>query len=177
MTLAIVCLMLALLPAGCVDVGGFFNPEFLQQLGVQAKAASTPGEAPSLLVEVENRTGRPIEYLLSWRQADSEVEQLPGVLDVDGKDGLVLFCPVEELTLGDVSNTDATGAVVRLGNGGASDPLIEVEPFGVLLQEEINYDCGDSVTFAVQRSSATLSGYQIFAFIRRTGAQTGTGAP
>ncbi|GAF86848.1 unnamed protein product, partial [marine sediment metagenome] len=51
---------------------------------------------------------------------------------------------------------------------------IEVEPFGVLLQEGINYDCGDVITFTILPSSATLSGYQSFAFIRRSGTQTET---
>jgi hypothetical protein len=75
------------------------------------------------------------------------------------------------MTLGDVGNLDATGAIVRLGGGTADDPYIEVEPFGVLLQEGINYDCGDVITFTILPSSATLSGYQSFAFIRRSGAQ------
>ena len=175
-----VYLALALLPAGCISASDFFNDEFLQRLGVQERAASIPGEAPALLVEVDNRADRPIEYLLTWRDAESHVQQLTGVLPAGAQDGIVLFCPVQELTLGDVSRLDATGAVVRLGAGGANDPLIEVEAFGVLLRDEINYDCGDSVTFTVQRSSATLSGYQIFAFIRRSGAQAGadsSGAP
>ena len=45
--------------------------------------------------------------------------------------------------------------------------MIEVEPFGVLLRNGANYDCGDGVTFAVTNSGATLSGYQVFAFIER----------
>jgi hypothetical protein len=47
-----------------------------------------------------------------------------------------------------------------------SDPYIDVEPFGIVLQEGLNYECGDAITFSVQRSTETLSGYQIFAYIR-----------
>ena len=81
------------------------------------------------------------------------------------------------MTLGDVSNLDAAGAIARLGGGGSADPFVEIEAFGVLLQQGINYDCGDSVTFTILPSSATLSGYQVFAFIRRSGAQTEVATP
>jgi hypothetical protein len=36
--------------------------------------------------------------------------------------------------------------------------------------EGINYDCGDGVTFAVQSSGTSSSGYQTFAYIRRSGS-------
>jgi hypothetical protein len=170
---------LALLMAGCADPFSFFNPQFIQTLGVGQTVANLPGEAPAVLVEVDNQTNRPIEFLLTWRESEGEVERLTGGLAPELKDGLVLFCPLEEVTLGDVSDLDATGAIVRLGNGESNDPLIEVEPFGVLLQQGVNYDCGDSITFTVLPSSASLSGYQVFAFIRRSGAQaaTETGSP
>jgi hypothetical protein len=66
----------------------------------------------------------------------------------------------------------AAGAVVRLGTGSAEDPIVEVEAFGTLLRDEVNYVCGDEVTFAVGLSSATASGYQVIAFIRRSGTST-----
>jgi hypothetical protein len=167
----------ALWLVGCAGPTEVLNAQFLQDLGVGGTVASLPGEAPALLVEVENDTGRPIEYQLSWRDADGDVERFTGVLPADDKSGMMLFCPVVELTLGDVSDLTSTGAIVRLGSGGSNDPYIEVEPFGILLQDEINYHCGDSVTFAVLRSDATLSGFQVYAFIRRSGAQTPTETP
>jgi hypothetical protein len=85
------------------------------------------------------------------------------------KSGATFICPVEEITLGDVSDLTAIGAVVRIGSGGGSDPVIEVDPFGVLLREGANYDCGDRVTFRVVESDVSLSGFQIIAFIERSG--------
>lgn len=167
----------ALCLAGCTGVSGFLNPEFLQVLGVGQTVAYLPGEAPAIVVEVENGVDRVIEYQISWRDPQGVVQRETGTLGPGKKMGEVLFCPIEEVTLGDVSNLDGTGAIVRLGEGGSNDPIIEVEPFGVLLQEGINYDCGDSITFTVLSSSATLSGYQAFAFIRRSGAQTEMQAP
>jgi hypothetical protein len=165
-----VCVASYLLLAGCVSPTEILNPELLQTFGVAGQVASLPGDAPALLVEVENKTHRPIEFLLTWRDPEGQIQREFGQLPPDGKTGRVLFCPVPELTLGDVGNLETTGAIVRLGTGGSNDPFIEVESFGVLLQEGVNYDCGDSVTFEVLPSQATLSGYQVFAFIRR--AQT-----
>lgn len=160
--------------AGCLDPGAlvtpFLNPDFASSIGLTQGAASIPGEAPAVLVAVENATGRVVEALVSWRDSEDQVVSRTVVIPVDGEVQETVVCPVSELTLGDVGNLRAVGAIVRLGNGGANDPIVEVEAFGVLLQEGVNYDCGDEVAFRVQPSSATLSGYQVFAYIRRSGA-------
>ena len=156
-----------LLSGGCIGTGEFLNPEFLAALGVTNGVATVPGEAPAVIIELENRTGRVIEGQLTWRNSDGTVDERILVVPTDSKTSEAVICPVEEMTLGDVSNPQATGAVVRLGNGGPTDPFIAVEAFGVVLQEGVNYSCGDSVTFTVQPSNLTNSGYQAFAFIRR----------
>jgi hypothetical protein len=159
---------------GCADIQNLLNPTFLQAIGVGESAATLPGEAPAVVIEVDNGTQRVIEFRITWRDAAAEVHERTEALGVGEKYAEALICPVEEMTLGDVGNLDATGAIVRLGGGSAADPYVEVEPFGVLLQEGINYDCGDVITFTILPSSATLSGYQSFAFIRRSEAQTQT---
>lgn len=162
------CVAVALLGAtSCVGVEDFFTNEFLRNLGLGEQPAALPGAAPVLSVSIDNRTGRTIEALLSFRLSGDTVEQriftvAPGITS-----GTALVCPVDEITLGDVSDLDRVGVVVRLGNGGEADPVVEVEPFGVLLREGANYDCGDAVTFAVFPSSATRSGYQTIAEIQR----------
>ena len=157
---------------GCLNAASLLNPELLTTLGLAARASDLPGEAPAVVFEVSNQTGRTIEFLLSWRDANNDVQQRRRALPAGDSFAEVVVCPASAVTLGDVSNLDAVGAWVRLGNGGPDDPFIEVEPFGVLLQDGINYDCGDVVTFSVQRSNATDSGYRVFAFIRRSGAQS-----
>ena len=165
---AVGCVVLGLSLFGCADVLNMFDPTFLEALGAQSRGASIPGDAPAVLVEVENRTGRNIEAQLSWRAGDSEVDfSIFGSMAPGEKQTQVLICPVDEITLGDVGDLDQTGAFVRLGDGGSNAPFLAVEPFGVLLKEGANYNCGDLVTFAIQPSSATRSGYQVFAFIRR----------
>jgi hypothetical protein len=159
---------------GCPGAEEFLNPSVFQSLGIGKVAANVPGEAPAIVIEVENGTERVIEFRVTWRDGDGQIQQRTEVLGVGDKFSEALICPIEEMTLGDVSNLDAVGAIVRLGDGTANDPYVEVEAFGVLLQEGINYDCGDAVTFTVLPSSLTLSGYQSFAFIQRTGAQTET---
>jgi hypothetical protein len=162
------------LAGGCVAASDFLTPTFLSVLGLEAQVASLPGEAPAILLEVENDTDRVVEFRVTWRDGESEIHERTRTLAVGDKFAEVLICPIEEMTLGDVSNLDSVGAIARLGDGGSEDPYVEIEAFGVLLQQGINYDCGDSVTFTILRSSATLSGYQVYAFIRRSGAQTGT---
>lgn len=165
--LAALCVGAAIFAAGCVELG-ILNPQFAAALGLSPGAATLPGEAPAVLAVVENRTNRVVEMVLSSRREDEEVRFDFFTLPPDSSRALALVCPVEELTLGDVTDLDRIGALVRLGNGAAADPFIEVEPFGILLKDGQNFNCGDSVTFAVAPSGATPSGYQIFAFIDRS---------
>ncbi len=161
--------------AGCVGLTEFLNPTFLAALSPGGGVADAPGEAPLVVIEVENGTSRVVEYRLTWRDSEGDISERTGTLAAGDKYGEAVICPVDEMTLGDVSNLNATSAVVRLGDGSSTAPFIEVEPFGVLLQDGINYNCGDVVTFRVLPSQATLSGYQVFAFIRRAGVpDTGT---
>jgi len=145
------------------------NPQFLEAIGVVPSAASIPGEAPTLLVEFENRISQPIEFRLTWRSSEEEVKERIRALAPNEKYAEAIVCPILELTVGDVGDLTQVGVVVRLGNGTVDDPVLEVEPFGILLQEGVHYDCGDSITFSVQPSQRTLSGFQVFATIRRFG--------
>ena len=141
-----------------------------EPLKLTVSSANIPGDAPALLLEVENQTNRLVEAQLSWRTADGQAHFRVVALSPGDKRNEVLICPVDEITLGDVGDLTQPGAFVRLGAGGQNDPYIEVEAFGILLKDQANYNCGDAVTFSVQLSSQTLSGYQIYAYIRRAEA-------
>jgi hypothetical protein len=162
--------------AGC-GLASVLNPDFLQAVGATATPASLPGEAPALVVEVENSTGHVVDFQYTYRNDESEVFSRFGALADGGKASDVLICPVQELTLGNVSDLNEIGVRVRLGAETVNDAFIEVEAFGVLLRDEINYDCGDVVTFNVTPSGDTRSGFRVFAFIRRSGAQSFTAEP
>lgn len=163
----LVCLLFV---SACADPLQVFDDEFLTALDLGTRAASIPGDAPAVLIEVENRTSRRVEAQLSWRTGDGEARFEVFGLPPDDKMTEVLICPVDEITLGDVGDLTQPGAFIRLGGGGVNDPFIEVEAFGILLKEGANYNCGDAVTFTVEGSSKTLSGYQILAYIRRAEA-------
>lgn len=165
-----------LLLAACIGPTDLLAPDFLSALGATPQVASLPGDAPALLVAVENRADRLVRATVSYRTGDEGVEVVNYRVEPAGRTAQALICPIKEITMGDVSDTRAIGAEVVLTSGQGQDdiaPFIEVEPFGVLMKEGINYDCGDEVTFAIQLSSATSSGYQIFAYIRRAGATSG----
>ncbi|TWT39935.1 hypothetical protein RAS1_43250 [Phycisphaerae bacterium RAS1] len=155
--------------SGCTNATELLNPSFVEALGVTDQSvASLPDDAPAVLVAVENRTDRRITATLSWRGANDVTESFTFRRMFEGSRlAQAVVCPVTELTLGDVNNLDAVGVTVRLGDGGGNDPFVEVEPFGVLLKDDVNFNCGDAVTFVVQSSSTTRSGYQIVAYIQR----------
>lgn len=159
--------------AGCTSAAtALFNPDFLALAGVGSRVASLPGDAPALLIGIENRTAEFVEIRVTWRDGNGAITSRNKVLGSGQKLVEAVICPVDELTAGDVGNLTSIGARVLFGNGTADDPFIEVEPFGVLLQDGANYDCGDAVTFAVVPSANTRSGYQLFAFIERSGANS-----
>ena len=152
---------------GCIGLSNLFTDEFLRQFGVTEQAASLPGAAPAVLVQVENRTQRTIEAIVSMRLGGDDVDSFVTVVPPGQSTGRSVNCPLTEITLGDIANLSLSGARVRLGDGTAADATVAVEAFGVLLKEGANYDCGDSVTFAVIPSSQTSSGYQTIAFVER----------
>lgn len=160
----------ALALSGCVSPSTFLSEDFLTSLGLGNNAANLPGEAPAVIIEIENRSGRTIEALVSW-QGDGNLSSEREVVLLDGeKTAEVVICPVARMTLGRLGDLDSVGAIVRLTDGQSNAAFIEVEPFGRTLEDEINYQCGDAITFTIQPSNATLSGYQAFAYVRRSGA-------
>lgn len=163
------CLVAGLSAAlpGCSLASGLLDPGLLDALGVGSRAASIPQEAPAVIIAFENRTNRPATATISYRIGTDRV--LTSTIDALPGDKLseAFVCPVSEVTLGDVSNLDESGVVIRLGNGTPADPTIAVEAFGVLLRENQNYSCGDSITFTVSPSADTRSGFRAFAFVQR----------
>jgi hypothetical protein len=150
------------------------NPDLLPSLGLGTQAASLPGNAaPGLLVSVENRTPRWVDMTVSYRTSGNQTNEFTTVVAPHDKSGQMLICPIDEITVGDVGNPKLSGARVFLidnvtdSTALATAPFIEVDAFGQVLREGVNYDCGDGVTFAVQESSVSQSGYQVFAYIRR----------
>lgn len=160
----------ALLGAGsCVQATDFFNTDFLS--GLSGRNATLPGEAPGLLVAVENRTTRPAEVIVSYRDGDDAVTNYTTFVSPQDKNQQLLLCPITEITVGSVANLEASGAIVSLVPDATTAldqlPYIEVDAFGSILREAVNFDCGDEVLFVLDESTRTSSGYEIIAFIRR----------
>ncbi len=166
----------ALLGCGLLNLGEFLNADLLSSLGLGSKVAALPGDAPGLLVAVENRTTRPCQVQVAYRDANDTVTSYVTDVSPGDRNAQMLVCPVVEITVGDVSNLDTSGARVYLVDGTVTDPdalagapYIEVEAFGVLLREDVNYVCGDGLTFTVEPSGQSRSGYQTFAYVRPSG--------
>lgn len=158
---------------GCVDLTSFLNPDFLAVLGSGSEISGVPGEAPGVLVQIENRTTRWARAVVSYRDGDSNTRTYNTVIAPGDLTGQMLVCPVEEITLGSVADLDEPGAIIYLtdlSGDGALDspdvPFIEVDAFGVLLREEVNYSCGDGLKFSIRETPGqTRSGYRVRAEI------------
>lgn len=161
------------LVGGCPLLGEFLNSDFSQTVRGTEQVAILPGEAPGLLVAIENQTSRWVEVVVSARYDEGAVDNYTTYLAEGDRSAQLLVCPVTEITLGSVSDLTQAGARValvdELPEGATVDtvPSIDVEPFGVLLKEGVNFDCGDSLEFVVRPSSRTRSGYETIVFFRR----------
>ncbi|MBN2447444.1 MAG: hypothetical protein JXO22_12000 [Phycisphaerae bacterium] len=155
----------------CADATNLFNSEFLDAVNTsitgESSVATLPGGAPAILLAVENSTSKNVLVEISYRTGTNEVETMTATIEPGQRSAQAVACPVTEITVGSLMDTTASGAAVLLGDGGEDDPRIIVEPFGVILQEGANYDCGDGITFTVVASSQTASGYRVFAFVER----------
>lgn len=157
-----------LLSTGCLgSAAALFDPGFLSAVGLGQSAATLPGDAPALVVALENRINAPVTATISFRGSNNQVQTYVANAGAGEKTARALVCTVSELTVGNIADLNEIGVIVTLGDGQPGDPTLDVEPFGVLLREGANYDCGDAVTFAVLPSGATRSGYQVYAFIQR----------
>lgn len=157
------------LAAGCLSAAEFLNPEFVSSLGA-ARVATLPGQVPGLLVKVENRTSHWIEITLSYRDSDDTVQDFTTALAPHGMTGQMLICPVSAITVGSLSNREVSGARVALTDeaAGIGDgvPFVDVDPFGRVLEEGINYDCGDELLFVVEPAAEMSSGYRSLVYHR-----------
>jgi hypothetical protein len=150
----------------CISPASLLAPELVDALSGSGSVASLPGNADALLVAVENRTDRVAEILISYRDSANGVQTYTAIALAGSRTATALPCPVNEITVGDVTNLANSGVQIILGQGGVDDPRLVVEPFGVLLRNDVNYTCGNEITFAVLPSSVSRSGFQVYAFVR-----------
>lgn len=154
----------------CVTASDVFNTDFLS--GLFGQNATLPGDAPGLLVAVENRTTRPAQVVVSYRDGDDAVANYTTFISPQDKNQQLLLCPITEVTVGSVGDLEMSGAIVSLVPDATTAldqlPYIQVDPFGSILREEVNFNCGDEVLFVLDESTRTSSGYEVIAFIRRS---------
>lgn len=178
LTAAGLVLVLGLAGCGALQI---LNPDFLSVLGIGQVVSGLPGEAPGLLVSLNNQTGRWVQMLVSYRDEESSVRSYTSIVGPGERTAQMLVCPVTEITLGSVTDLERPGVIVFLadptavdtGDGGTGIedmPFVEVDPLGVLLRDGLNYDCGDGIEFFVRPNSEASSGYQAFARVSRSGA-------
>lgn len=153
---------------GCTNfqVANLLNPNFLAEVTDTTSPASLPGQARSILVTFESRLNNPTQFTISYRTLNNEIPApFSGSITPNSQLATAIACPILEITCGDITDLSAGGVFVGLAGQTDNDPFIAVEPFGILLREGVNYECGDGVTFVVLESQATASGYRVLAFV------------
>lgn len=165
-----VLLPLLTAPTGCVDPTQIFADEFLNATIGGQNVASLPGNAPSVLLAVENQTALPTVVNVRYRLANNDVRELSLQMLPGERSAQALACPIDEITVGELTDPSQAGAFVYLDTDADATlnlnaPFVTVEPFGVILRNDTTYTCGDEITFAVVPSSATASGYRVVAFV------------
>jgi hypothetical protein len=156
---------------GCTNfaVTDLLNPAFLDTLTGNTSQAALPGDAPTVLVSFDNRTSNPCAYTITYRTVNDAIETLDGEVGNGIEVAQAVPCPVFEITVGEITDLSESGVIVGLGGLSVNDPFIQVEPFGVLLREGVNFDCGDAVTFVLVETTATRTGYRVLAFVEQAG--------
>jgi hypothetical protein len=148
----------AVLTWGGVGLG--CNPSFVQSLGGAAALPTAPGQAPYILLRLTNAISVPpsasasqpatvptgVGYQLTWRYAGGQTGAWnigsPG-LSPSEDIGMLVDCNMTIITLGNINDVTADGAWLIYGNN-TTQPL---EPFGKILQNGVDFRCGDTLTF------------------------------
>ncbi len=169
----------SLLLTGCsFDPLSILNPDFLTTILSSTTGGSSglPGDAPGVVISVENLTARWARVVVSYRDADENARSFTATVGPGDKTAQMIVCPVREVTLGSVADLESPGAVVFLADSISADtdldtlPFIEVDPFGVLLREGINYSCGDGLAFDIRETPGqTSSGYRTRVTVSQAG--------
>jgi len=145
----------AIAVGGCNLVSQSLNPQFMEVLGTPF-APIAPGTAPFVLIRNINMTDQRVLFNFEWIPAGTLASANFGFNVSAGLDGGVLVtCPVSQMTLGDLDNPTATGALVIFDDNTRQ----EIPPLGRILREGIDYFCGDVVIFAAVRDTSTVGGY------------------
>jgi hypothetical protein len=161
-----VCLAVVLgwmsLSAGC-------NTQLIGSLGGEAYLPTTPGATDYIMIRYYNAaTMTPgalgIGFSSMSRFAGGATFIFGGVGDsglVTGQDiGNLLPCNVTVITLGDVDDPTAPGAWVCFNP--VLDPVHQpLEPFGKVLQNGIDFRCGDTISFTSISDSSAKEGYSL----------------
>ncbi len=156
-------------------VGFGCNPNLTQSLGGTANLPTAPGETPYVLLRMTNAitgptigglpTGAPVgvNYLITWRYAGGTTDMWGtsgGGLAATEDLGVLIPCNVTVITMGDVDDLTADGA--WLAYHGALDFVQEaLQPFGKLLQNGVDFRCGDVLTFVTYNDSSNARGYSV----------------
>lgn len=140
---------------GCSLASQSLNPQFMEVLG-SPFAPIAPGTAPFVLIRGINMTNQRVLFSFEWVPAGTLATTNYGfnvAADMDA--GVLVSCPVSQMTLGNLDNPTTPGALIIFDDNTRQ----EVPPLGRNLREGIDYFCGDVVIFAAVRDTSTVGGY------------------
>ncbi len=154
---------------GCNNMGtDSLNPQFMEVLGTPY-APVAPGTAPFVVIRVLNMTDHQVIFYISIEPANGEpIQPITANVNSGFDGGMALSCPIPRITLGDVTNRDATGALIVFDENTRQ----EIPALSKILRDGIDYFCGDLIVFAAIKDNSTVGGYSLI-----YGVLDGSGQP
>jgi hypothetical protein len=168
-------IMLALALGAVLSWGGTglgCNPSLIQSLGGEANVPTAPGENPYILLRLINGIAVPpsvsgtipipsgVGYLATWRYAGGQRDAWAiggSGLAVTEDFGRLVNCNMTVITIGDIDDLTVTGTWLLYG-GNVVQPL---KPFGKILQNGVDFRCGDVLTFITYYDPSSPRNYAV----------------
>jgi hypothetical protein len=144
------------------------NKEFISSLGGDQNLPTTPGVVNYIQLRYYNAAtmlpGTGMGFNPMWRFAGGPSMGFGGVGDpglAQGEDiGDLLPCNLTNITLGDLTDPTVPGAWVSYHP--PLDPVHRpLKPFGKVLQNGVDFFCGDTITFITIQDLSAKEGYSI----------------
>ncbi len=153
------------------------NATFLSSTGMSSYVPSTPGANPYIILRFTNSILGPDQspdelnqpgeacFWATWRYAGGGLDSIGGKGTNDmgaGMDyGVVLPCDLTVMTVGNVDDLTQPGAWITYNPGGESNVLQALPPMGRVLQNGVDFRCGDVITFMLEPNNAIPARFDI----------------
>ena len=138
-----------------VGIAGCLNPDFVTQASGGSPNPIAPGDQRFVLVRVVNATQElTIDAVIGFNTPINPTGEitLDGLDAINDELGVVLECPVTQISLGSITGLGAS-LLIRTTEG--TILFVPATAFPFRLTEGIDYNCGDTLIFSIVDNPAS----------------------